>query len=538
MPTYKTHQQQQQRLCPHIHSPLHPRLLQNPPRLSQPAPENIIRDLDPQRHAPQRERLPRPIRSPPPRLVPDRIGRLVRDRAILLQLLALHDVRGGEGIETPVHAQVHAADAVVEHGVPEAGEALGHVGAHGAELVRDGEGGVVGLAEEIAVDAVELVARGREGDGVGLVGGEGQAVALLVVQADGLEEGAAEGGVPGGVGREGRLERDVVGVGVRGALGEPEGVHEGVDGGVVLAHAGEGPPDLEGVFGEPGEDAGVGLGGVGEGEEAHEAGGVGLVGQVAGGHALDREAAQDLVVVAGRGADQVGAVVGPEEAGRGLVGAAGGGVEGLGAALPVDFLEGEVVRGDFVGGGAGGGVADEVLFLDGDASGQHAVEGGGVHADGALGPVGVVDVDGDDADGVGGVVVELETAGCGLVVALVEGPWALVKQVQHGSADGLAERVAGREGVDAAGQVSCRFVDEVAEDGCGDNGDAGSSGGVELTENRDRCAGNGKTGIAIDRSGRQPGVLGAIGGQVRLDVAQSLGADAEEGVVDGEVHDT
>ena len=62
-----------------------------------------------------------------------------------------------------------------------------------------------------------------------------------------------------------------------------------------------------------------------------------------------------------------------------------------------------------------GGIGEDVLgrsavdgALDSEAFGGHAVEGGLVDADGSLGARRVVDVDGDYADGVCGVVVELE----------------------------------------------------------------------------------------------------------------------------------
>ena len=194
-----------------------------------------------------------------------------------------------------MHAEEDAAEGSVEHGGPEAGEVADDACADGAELGCDGQGGVVRLAE-VAVDAVELVGDEVEGDGIRCVGGEGEVLALLVVEADGLEAGASEGGVAGGVGWEGRLEGDHVCVCFWGAEGKPEGVGHGA---TVLADAGEGAPEFEAVFFLPSEDAGVSEGDVEDGEETGEVG-VGLVAGCVGRFAIPGDFAEDLVEEARR----------------------------------------------------------------------------------------------------------------------------------------------------------------------------------------------------------------------------------------------
>ena len=97
-----------------------------------------------------------------------------------------------------MHAQEDARQGAVVHGLPEAAEAALDARAHRAGLVGDGEGGVVGLAQ-LAAHAVEFFGGEGEGDGVRAVRVEGEGVPGAVVEAGGLEAGACEGGVAGGV---------------------------------------------------------------------------------------------------------------------------------------------------------------------------------------------------------------------------------------------------------------------------------------------------------------------------------------------------
>ena len=271
--------------------------------------EDIVRDPNPQRHTANRELLTRSIAPGARGHVSDILCVLVLRRAVRVHVCGNEHVLGRKGVEAPVHTQEDAAQRRVEHAVPDAVEVPWVQSAHVAELVGDGLRGDV-VVVEIAADAVEFVGDEVEGDVVGGVVREGEVVTALVVQPGDLEGGADEGGVAGWVGGEGRFEVEMVAVGVGGAFGEPERVCN-VRG--IESDAGQGAPELEAVLLLPGEDAGVGQGGVEEGEDAHKVG----VGRLVGGSgdlAVPGDVAQALVEDARGRAEEVGAVVGPGEA--------------------------------------------------------------------------------------------------------------------------------------------------------------------------------------------------------------------------------
>ncbi len=228
--------------------------------------KDVIRNADAQRDPTDREQLTGPVLPRGRGHVSDVLWVLVLGRAVWVDVCGHEDVFGGEGVEAPVHAEEDAAEGCVEHCFPDAVEVALDERAHVAELVGDGFRWDIGVVE-VTTDAVEFFGGEVEGDVVGGVVGEGEIVAAFVVQAEDLKGGAGEGGVAGGVGREGRFEVGVVAVGVGGAFCEPEGI---LDRSVVEADAGQGTPELETVLFLPGEDSGVGDGGVEEGEEADE----------------------------------------------------------------------------------------------------------------------------------------------------------------------------------------------------------------------------------------------------------------------------
>ena len=177
-----------------------------------------------------------------------------------------------------------------------------------AELVGDGLGWDV-VVVEVAADAVEFVGDQVEGDVIGGVVGEGKVVTSLVVQAENLERGTGESGVAGGVGREGGLEVEVVAVGVRSTLCEPEGVCRGSR---IETDAGQGTPELEAVFLLPGEDSRVGQCGVEESKDTHEIC-VGRFVRWPRDFSLPSDVAKTLVEDTRRRAEQIRAIVGPGE---------------------------------------------------------------------------------------------------------------------------------------------------------------------------------------------------------------------------------
>ena len=138
--------------------------------------------------------MPRSVGTRSRGVVANLVGVEVIDGSIGLDLHLGRHVGGGEGVETPVDAEVDAGDGVVEDGFPETGESSGDVRTHGAELVRDRLGGVI-LWTQIAADAVQFIGDGGEADVVGGVVGEVEVVTTFVVEAHCLEDGAAKGGV-------------------------------------------------------------------------------------------------------------------------------------------------------------------------------------------------------------------------------------------------------------------------------------------------------------------------------------------------------
>lgn len=320
----------------------------------------------------------------------------------------------------------------------------GHESADVAELVGDGLGGDI-VVVEIAADAVEFVGDEVEGDVVGGVICKGEVVASLVVQAGDLESGADEGSVAGRVGGERGFEVEMIAVGIGGAFGEPERVFYGRG---VETDAGQGAPEFEAVFLLPGEDAGVGQGGVEEGEDAHKVGVGGLV-RGSGDLAVPRNVAQALVEDARRGAEEVGAVVGPGHARHCLDGRTFGRVQIEATAFAVDVAEGGVVFFRVVGTETDGRVCDEMLVefaiclaLNRQTQALHTVERGLVEADRSLWSVGVVWVHGDDSDWVGGVVAEFVQSGRGTVGVLAIDTLSLVKEIEHCLSDCDAKLIA------------------------------------------------------------------------------------------------
>ena len=279
--------------------------------------EDIIRDADAQRDATDGELLTRPVAPGARGDVPDILGILVLRRAVWVDVCGHEDVLGGEGVEAPVDAEEDTAEGGVEHGVPDAAELAGHEGADVAELVGDGLGGDV-VVVEVAADAVEFVGDEAKGDVVRGVVGEGEVVTPLVVQAKDLEAGAREGGVAGGVRGEGGLEVEMVAVGVRGTLGEPERV---LGGSGVETDAGQGTPELEAVLFLPGVDSRIGQCGVEEGEGTYEV----CVGRFVCWSrylSLPGDVAKALVEDSGRRSEQIGAIVSPGETRHRLLGCA------------------------------------------------------------------------------------------------------------------------------------------------------------------------------------------------------------------------
>ncbi len=133
--------------------------------------------------------------------------------------------------------------------------------------------------------------------------------------------------------------------------------------------------------------------------------------------------AHDLVEEAQRGSDDVGAVVGPEEAVACLLWSAARGFESLGAAFTVDVVECLVVFDRVFSGGVGDDVFDGCAVdgaLDCDALGCHAVEWCRIDLDGFCWSIWVVDIHRHNPDWVGWVVIELEAAWDGAVGILIE----------------------------------------------------------------------------------------------------------------------
>lgn len=185
--------------------------------------ENIIRNPNPQRHPTNWKQLTGPVTSGPRGHVSDILGILILGRAVGIDVSRHDDILGREGVETPMDAEEDTAERGVEHGLPDAVEVAGHERADVAELVRDGFGGDV-IALEVAVDAVEFVGDEVKGNVIRGVVREIEVVTSLVVETKDLEAGAGEGGVAGGVGREGRFEVWFVAIGVRGTFCAPERV--------------------------------------------------------------------------------------------------------------------------------------------------------------------------------------------------------------------------------------------------------------------------------------------------------------------------
>ena len=97
-------------------------------------------------------------------------------------------------IESPMHAQPHPRHGVLNHRFPTTLERPWDLGPHETQLVFDLLRGVRYIIQ-VATDPVHLIRDPGEVDVVGAVDVEGQFVACAVEEADGLEEGAAEGGV-------------------------------------------------------------------------------------------------------------------------------------------------------------------------------------------------------------------------------------------------------------------------------------------------------------------------------------------------------
>ena len=199
--------------------------------------------------------------------------------------------------------------------------------------------------------------------------------------------------------------------------------------------------------------------------------------------------------------NQIGSVISPEEAGGGLIRTTAGGVQGLCPSLVDQLGKCEIVLIHIVDSKPHRRISEQVIFLGCDPPSNEAVEGRRIHTNGTRRTFGFVDIDRNDADRVGRIVIEPVTALGWTVSILVERRSALIEYIQDSPTHGSSKKVA-RRGCVEIRKLHTGILDELSED-CGDGcGCRLSRGCKQLIEYHCCSTGDCCTRIGISGDGR------------------------------------